>query len=412
MRDILPLPGEIKIKKIDFHSVFSGFRPIFVLAHFCNHMVAALPVPLLPLIALEFGLDNTRTGLVISAFSIAAGVFQLPAGFLADRIGPRMMISISIVGIGLSGLLIGLSHSYIMMLVFLVFMGMFGGGYHPSAPPLLAASVPPAIRGKAFGFHLIGGNSAFFLAPLMAAGIAGIWGWRGAFIILAVPTIIFGAIFYLLISGTIIKKSEAAAVQAEDKPVARGWVPQMVLFIIVAAIVSSLSMSASSFLPVYAVKQLGTTPAMAAILVAVFGSAGFWASPFGGHLCDRIGEVPAMLLSCLFAGPLIYLVSVAPYGAGFIILILVWGVLNSIRLPAVESYIVTQSSPRRRSTILGIYYATSQHSTGILAPLLGYFFDRAGYIPVFRVVAAITMGVTLIVGALLWSQYRRYGQPR
>jgi MFS family permease len=370
-------------------------------------VVAALPVPLLPLIALEFGLDNTRTGLVITAFSIASGVFQLPAGFLADRIGPRTMITISICGIGLSGLLIGLSHSYIMMLVFLVFMGMFGGGYHPSAPPLLAASVPPAIRGKAFGFHLIGGNSAFFLAPLMAAGIASIWGWRSAFIGLAIPTIIFGVIFYLLISGTIIKKTEATVVKIEDKPVPQGWVRQMVLFIIVAAIVSSLSMSASSFLSIFAVKQLGTTPAMAAILVAVASSSGIWASPFGGHLCDRIGYVPAMLLSCLAAGPFIYFITIVPYGAGFIIVLLIWGALNSIRLPAVESYIVTQSSSKRRSTILGIYYATSQHSTGILAPLLGYFFDHAGYIPVLRVVAAITLGVTLIAGAFLWSNYRR-----
>ena len=370
-------------------------------------MVGALPVPLLPLIALEFGLDNTRTGLVISAFSIASGVFQLPAGFLADRIGPRRMITISICGIGLSGLLIGLSNSYIMMLVFLVFLGIFGGGYHPSAPPLLAASVPPAIRGKAFGFHLIGGNFAFFVAPLMAAGIAAIWGWRGAFISLAVPTIIFGVIFYLIISGTIIKKTEATAIKTEDKPGPRGWVRQMTLFIIVAAIVSSLSMSASSFLSVFAVKQLGTSTTIAAILVAVYSSSGVWASPFGGHLCDRIGYVPAMLLSCLTTGPFIYLATITPYGAGFIIILLFWGALNSIRLPAVESYIVTQSSPKRRSTILGIYYAASQHSTGILAPVLGYFFDRAGYVPVLKVVAAITLGVTLIIGVFLWNNYRR-----
>jgi MFS family permease len=150
-------------------------------------MVGALPIPLLPLIALEFGLDNTRTGLVITAFSIASGLSQLPAGFLADKIGPRLMISISICGIGLSGLLIGLSHTYIMMLIFLILLGVFGGGYHPSAPPLLAASVPQAIRGKALGFHIIGGNAAFFLAPLMAAGIAALWTWRGVFISLSIP---------------------------------------------------------------------------------------------------------------------------------------------------------------------------------------------------------------------------------
>jgi len=374
-------------------------------------MVAALPVPLLPLIALEFGLDNARTGLVITAFSIASGISQLPGGFLADRIGPRLMITISICGIGLSGLLIGLSHSYLMMLIFLILLGIFGGVYHPSAPPLLAASVSPSIRGKAFGFHIIGGNSAFFLAPLMAAGIAVAWNWRGAFISLAIPTFIFGIIFYLVISGSIVKKTEQPAAQGEAESSKRGWVRQMVLFIILASIISSLSISTSSFLSVFAVNQLGTTPTIAAILVAVSSSSGLWASPFGGYLGDRIGNIPAMLLSCLAAGPFIYLVAVTPYGAGFIIVLLVWGALNSVRLPAVESYIVSNASPKKRSTVLGIFYATSQHSTGILAPILGYFFDIAGYVPVLKIVAAIMFAVTLIGGALLWRSFRGSSRP-
>ncbi len=370
-------------------------------------MVGALPVPLLPLIALEFGLDNTRTGLVITAFSIASGLSQLPAGFLADKIGPRLMISISICGIGISGLLIGLSHTYIMMLIFLILLGVFGGGYHPSAPPLLAASVPQAIRGKALGFHIIGGNAAFFLAPLMAAGIAALWTWRGVFISLSVPTIIFGIIFYLIISGNIAKKPQVSEVKIEQKPNPKGWVKQMVWFVVVASLVGSLSMSASSFISIFAVKELGTTPSIAAILVAVYASSGLWASPFGGHLSDRIGYIPAVLLSCVAVGPFIYLAAVTPYGAGFMVILLIWGGLNSIRLPAVESYIVTNASPKQRSTVLGIFYATSQHSTGILAPLLGYFFDLYGYVPVLQMVGVFTLGFTIIAGFFLWRNYRQ-----
>ena len=372
-------------------------------------MVGALPVPLLPLIALEFGLDNTRTGLVISAFSIASGLSQLPGGFLADKIGPRLMITISICGIGISGLLIGLSHTYIMMLIFLILLGVFGGGYHPSAPPLLAASVPPAIRGKAFGFHIIGGNAAFFLAPLMAAGIASIWTWRGVFISLAVPTMIFGVVFYLLISGTIVTKPEVseAKVKIEETPPQKGWVKQMVLFVLIASLVGSLSISASSFLSIFAVKQLDTSPATAAILVAVLSSSGIWASPFGGHISDRIGYIPALLIFCLASGPFIYLVAVTSYGAGFIVILLIWGALNSFRLPAVESYIVTNASPKQRSTVLGIFYATSQHSTGILAPLLGYFFDLYGYVPVLQGVGVFSLAFTLIAGIFLWRNYKQ-----
>jgi predicted MFS family arabinose efflux permease len=245
----------------------------------------------------------------------------------------------------------------------------------------------------------------------MAAGIASFWGWRGSFITLAIPTIIFGIAFYLLIGNVFVKKKDPAAKKVEDKGGAPGWVRPMVLFLVVASLVSSLSMSASSFLSVFAVKQLGTSTAVAAILVAVLSSSGLWASPFGGHICDRIGYVPTMLLSCVALGPFIFLATITPYGAGFIIVLLIWGALNSIRLPAVETYIVSQASPKRRSTILGIYYATSQHSTGILAPLLGYFFDHAGYIPVLQIVAGVILVVTLAVGGFLWVVNRRVLHP-
>ena len=85
----------------------------------------------------EFGLDYTRSGLVISAFSLFYGISQLPAGWLADRFGPRILITIGICGVALSGLFIGLSANYIMLIVCMALMGILGGGYHPAAPPLI-----------------------------------------------------------------------------------------------------------------------------------------------------------------------------------------------------------------------------------------------------------------------------------
>mgnify|MGYP002397206928 CR=1 FL=1 len=119
-----------------------------MVAHFGHHLLTALPVPLLPMIRSDFALDYTQSGLVISAFSLSYGISQLPAGWLADHIGRRIMITIGICGVALAGLLVGLSQTYIMMIVFLVLMGMLGGGYHPSAPPIISASVEPKNRGR------------------------------------------------------------------------------------------------------------------------------------------------------------------------------------------------------------------------------------------------------------------------
>ena len=79
-----------------FHRLLSGVTWIFVVAHLSHHVITALVVPLLPFIRNDFGLDYTQAGFVISAFSLSYGIAQLPAGWMADRLGPHKLITLSI----------------------------------------------------------------------------------------------------------------------------------------------------------------------------------------------------------------------------------------------------------------------------------------------------------------------------
>ncbi|RJQ59646.1 MAG: MFS transporter, partial [Desulfobacteraceae bacterium] len=93
-------------------SAFSGLLPFFMAAHFGHHLVNSLPIPLLPMIRQEFSLDYTQAGLLISAFTLSYGLSQIPAGWFADRLGPRMLITIGICGVAGAGLLTAFSRSY------------------------------------------------------------------------------------------------------------------------------------------------------------------------------------------------------------------------------------------------------------------------------------------------------------
>jgi len=107
----------------------------------------ALLSPLLPFIRNDFSLSYTEIGGLLFAYNIAYGVSQLPAGWVADRIGPRIMLTVGVAGVAFAGLLIGLSPTYVMLVLFLVLLGIAGGGYHPAAAPLVSASVMPENRG-------------------------------------------------------------------------------------------------------------------------------------------------------------------------------------------------------------------------------------------------------------------------
>ncbi|MBA7609083.1 Multidrug resistance protein MdtG [subsurface metagenome] len=380
--------------------------PLFVLAHFGHHLLTALPIPMSPFIRDDFGLDYTQTGLVISAFTLAYGIGQLPAGWLADRIGPRIVVTVGICGVAIAGLLVGLSQTYVMALVFLALMGLAGGGYHPSAPPVISSSVRPENRGRALGFHMIGGSASFFLAPIIAAAIAAVWGWRGSFIGLAIPSMVFGLVLYVLM-GRYVATSKAVSrtttAGQEDAPSPPGHLRRLVWFIILSTSSQSVVISVIAFIPVFLVDRWGASQETAAAAMSLIYVCGLWVSPLAGYLSDRVGRIPMVLVVCFMASPVIYLLNIVPYGIGIVVLLILIGVFMYVRMPVSEAYIVTHASERHRSTILGIYFFGSMEGGGVLTPVIGYLIDHFGFYTSFSIAAAVVLGVTLICSVFLWG---------
>jgi len=380
-----------------------GLLPCFVVAHFVHHLLTALPIPLLPLIRSDYALDYTLSGWVVSAFNLAYGIGQLPAGWLADRIGPRIIITVGICGVALAGLFVGLSQSFGMLLFFLALMGFLGGGYHPASPPLIAASVEAKTRGRALGLHTIGGGASYFLAPIIGTAIAVYWGWRGSFIWLAGPTIIFGLLFYFILRRH--GNSQAAGVKASSSP-AMDAPPEdsnrnLAIFIFLSTFTGAVIFATISFIPLFLVDHFGFAKERAGAFFALIYSAGLWVSPIGGYLSDRWGRIPLILGVCFFAGPVIFALPFAPGQWGVLTLLLLIGVIIYVRMPVSESYIIRHTSPHNRSTILGLYFFGSMEGGGILTPVAGYLIDHYGFAVSFTISGTLLLAVTFICSLLL-----------
>ena len=377
-----------------------------MLAHFSHHLLTALPAPLLPFIRDDFALNYTQAGLVVSVFSLSYGIGQLPAGWIADRIGPRIMITVGICGVALVGLLVGLSQTYVMLIALLALMGLVGGGYHPSAAPMISASVEPRNRGRALGSHLIGGSGSYFLAPLIAAAAAATWGWRGSFIGLAVPTMIFGITFYVLLGrrAKMSKTQQTITNHHDETPSPPGYLRRLVIFIILNTFTQAITFSTIAFIPLFLVDRFGVGEGTAAAFLSIVYSAGLWASPLGGYLSDRLGRVPVTLATCLITGPVIYLLNLVSYSLGIGALLLIIGIVMYIRMPASESYIIGQAPERHRSMVYGIYYFAGMEAGGILTPVMGSFIDRFGFYSSFTIASIAVVAITLICSVFLWGR--------
>ena len=109
-------------------SFFTGLLPLFVLAHFLHHVMTALLTPLLPFIRNDFALNYTQDGWLLMSYNLAYGIGQLPGGWLADRIGNRIVLTIGVAGIAVIGLLIGLAPNLVILIALLAILGLAGGG--------------------------------------------------------------------------------------------------------------------------------------------------------------------------------------------------------------------------------------------------------------------------------------------
>ncbi|TET26805.1 MAG: MFS transporter [Dehalococcoidia bacterium] len=306
------------------------------------------------------------------------------------------MIITSISGVALWGFLVGLSPSYTIMIILLVLLGLTSGGYHPSSSPLVSAAVAPKNQGRALGIHQVGGTLSFFLAPLIAVGIAASLGWRGSFISVAIPVFIFGIGFYLLLRRRrVTTKAVSTATEDTETKLPRAQLRRLIAVIVIGIAIQAVLFSAVSYLPLFAVDTLGVSMTTAAILLSVFHSGGLWAGPAGGYLSDRIGKVPVLLALSLLSGPVLYLLNITSFGWGIFLTLIVLGASMYVAMLITEGYIVTHTSPQRRSTILGIYFSASRGGPGLIIPLLGYIIDLWGFFTAFTIASATLLAIAL-----------------
>lgn len=362
-------------------------------------------VPLTPYIREEFALTYAQVGWLATAFNFSYGISQLPAGWLADRLGPRLMLFVGIAGVSIIGLFIGMSPNYIFLAVLLVLMGIAGGGYHPAAAPLVSASVTPEKRGRALGFHQIGGSVSFFVAPLIAAGIAGMLGWRGTFISVSIPIIAFGILLHFLIGRVIGKKAQTVETGQKEEAVEviTGNSFRLTVFLILGISGYLAAYLIVSFIPLYMVDIFGMSESASAMMLAVAYSGGIWAAPLGGYLSDKFGKFTVIFLNGVIAVISIYLFGIVGEGFGLIAALVLLGMGMNLGMPVVESYIITHVSQKRRSTILGLYYMGSRGGLA-LAPLVGMVIDKDGFVPAFNGLAVITIGVVVVSALLLFGE--------
>src|SRR5690606_30906523 len=148
--------------------------------HSCSHFFQLVfPTLFLPLAA-EFGYDFVQLGLLVSVFFVISGLGQASSGFIVDRIGPTPVLRFGLACFVVSGVLIGLSTNYAMLLAAAVIGGIGNSVFHPVDYSIINHRVSARRLGHAFSTHGLTGNLGWALTPVFMAGIIYLSNWRVA----------------------------------------------------------------------------------------------------------------------------------------------------------------------------------------------------------------------------------------
>jgi MFS family permease len=143
------------------------------------------------LIKSDLKLNNSRMGLVFSAFAIPYAVFQLIGGWVGDRLGPRLALSLCCVVVSLTTVLTGFAGGFGSLFALRLALGFGEGAAFPTATRAMSRWTPPERWGFAQGItHSFSRIGNAITPPLMAALLA-VMHWRQAFAVLGVLSLVW-----------------------------------------------------------------------------------------------------------------------------------------------------------------------------------------------------------------------------
>jgi ACS family glucarate transporter-like MFS transporter len=153
-------------------------------------------------IAQEFAIHNVRLGLVFSSFLWGYGLCQTLAGWLADRYGPRRMLTAGVLWWGLVSALTAAVPGSIghAVLVFVAIRFLLGAGeaiMYPSSNQFVARWIPSHERGAANGVIFAGVGIGAGVTPPLISWFMLHYGWRSSFVLSAVIGLAAGLVWYL-----------------------------------------------------------------------------------------------------------------------------------------------------------------------------------------------------------------------
>jgi MFS family permease len=178
--------------------------------HMMSHFYSNTLPPLLPLLNSDLGISYTMLGGLLSLRGMMSAGMQMPAGFVVDRFGAKLTLSVGLAMCALGTIMTAAAVDYWMILLGGIVLGVGNSAFHPADYSILSASVEDKYMGRAFSLHSFSGNLGNAIAPVVLITLTTLYNWR-------VSLLVSGIAGFVILAG-LLSQWRVLAEDSEAQP--------------------------------------------------------------------------------------------------------------------------------------------------------------------------------------------------
>lgn len=244
--------------------------------------------PLLPAIAEEFDSSIGRAGLIVTAYLLPYGLFQLIYGPVADRIGRVRVISVAMGAFALGCILCAIAPSLQVLVVMRFLTGIAAAAVFPLTLTYIGDTVAYGQRQGAIGYTIMASSLGQVMSSAVGGFLAAVVSWRAIF---AIDGVIALIITVALLQQPLARVRAPGARRSALAPYGVVFEDRRhILFYALVFVEGAITLGAFAYFGALLRDRDGFSFTAIGVLVALFGVGSLVVGRFIGPIARKVGE--------------------------------------------------------------------------------------------------------------------------
>lgn len=371
--------------------------------NFTNIMDFMIMMPLGPQLMRIFDISPKQFGIIVSSYTISAGISGFCSAFLIDKFDRKTALSFLYTGFIIGTFMCGLAPNYEMLLFARIFTGIFGGVMGAVVLSIVGDVIPVERRGQAMGTLM----AAFSVASVFGVPF-GLFiathselGWHAPFLFLAICGLPVAYFIYKYVPS-INKQIEAGKDNNPWQIIKNVTSTKNQLWAMLLMIMIMMGHFAIiPFLSPYMVSNLGFQESQLPLIYMIGGAFTIFSSPLIGKAADKYGKlnvfivfiilctIPVLTITNMPKVPIYYVLGVTS----------LFFVFSGGRMIPAQAMVTSSVNPMYRGSFMSITSALQQLSAGFASYIAGVLVHKdtqTGQLEGYHYVGLFSVTLTLL----------------